>query len=179
MTGTPTPHLAALFAYQGMATKDLEVPERALRDRGWPIVVIGSTPGPVDGFDPLRTVMVEVALTDRSVRPDLLVVPGGFAWRSLAADPAITDLVRDCHALGGYLLGVSTGALVLAAAGVLDDGAATGHWLALDDLGALGARVEPTEHTRAGRVFTAAGALASRDAIAAIDAELRWADVGG
>src|SRR3954462_12679786 len=51
--------------------------------------------------------------------PDILLVPGGVGTRALMADEETLDWVRHAHAGSQYTTSVCTGALVLAAAGLL------------------------------------------------------------
>lgn len=90
---------------------------------------------------------------------DLLIVPGGPGARKHAREnPAILDFVR-CQQ--GYLASVCTGALVLAAAGVLKNECATTHHHRLDMLREYqGVRVEQGVRMVIGdRVATSAGVL--------------------
>lgn len=74
---------------------------------------------------------------------DILIVPGGYGTRPLTKDAETLDWVRAIDQTTTWTTSVCTGALVLAAAGLLDGRPATTHWLAYDELRALGA--EPTE----------------------------------
>jgi transcriptional regulator GlxA family with amidase domain len=58
---------------------------------------------------------------------------------------------------------VCTGALTLAAAGILDGVEATTHWSSLDDLAALGAKPVKERVVVRGKVITAAGVSAGID----------------
>lgn len=65
---------------------------------------------------------------------DMLIVPGGLGSKTYARhDPDILDLVRKTAAQG-WVVSVCTGALILAAAGVLDGHKATTHASSLKDL---------------------------------------------
>ena len=71
-----------------------------------------------------------------------------------------------------------TGSLLLASVGRLAGKHATGHWLAEDDLAALGAIVE-TGRTAAddmGRVVTASGALAAVSTIDSLVESAQWSN---
>src|SRR5436190_20720997 len=68
---------------------------------------------------------------------DLLVVPGGFGTRALVNDTGALTWIRDMAERSERLTSVCTGALLLAAAGLLRDRAATTHWGALDLLGQI------------------------------------------
>jgi putative intracellular protease/amidase len=180
--------VAVAFTFHGLATRDLELPLAALARAGISAELVGSAPGIVHGFDPVRAFEIarrfdrpdrsraeHVAAGDRpEAATDLVLVPGGFAWRQLADDIAVTGWLRATADEGAYVVGISTGALLVAASGLLGEQRATGHWLALDDLEALGAVVDDEPLVRAGRVFTAAGGLPAVEAIEVIVDELRW-----
>lgn len=55
---------------------------------------------------------------------DVLLVPGGPGWRTAAADPEILSFIRRMHG-ACTLASACTGAMILAAAGVLDGRRAT------------------------------------------------------
>lgn len=48
---------------------------------------------------------------------DVLVVPGGPGWKQAASDPAVLSFIRGCRA--GTICSLCTGAMILAAAGLL------------------------------------------------------------
>lgn len=94
---------------------------------------------------------------------DLLIVPGGPGARKHAREnPAILEFVRRQQ---GYLASVCTGALVLAAAGVLKNESATTHHNRLDMLREYrGVAVEDNVRMVIGdRVATSAGVAAGID----------------
>jgi len=96
----------------------------------------------------------------------VLVYPGGRGTRALAADPAHLAWVRAMREQTALLASVCTGALVLAAAGVLAGRPATTHWAAFDELAALDGSVLPDTDARFvddGDVITSAGVSAGID----------------
>ena len=97
---------------------------------------------------------------------DVLVVPGGAGVYPLLEDDAVLAWVRS-HADGGALLtSVCTGALVLAAAGLLTERPATTWWGRLDRLAELDPTIELRPDDRfvdSGEIVTAAGVSAGID----------------
>ena len=110
----------------------------------------------------MLAVSVERTL-DEVPAPDVLVVPGGIGSRTALADERLLEWVRAVHEGSRYTTSVCTGALILAAAGVLDGLEATTHWLAMDLLGQLGARPVQRRFVEQGKVITAAGVSAGLD----------------
>lgn len=61
---------------------------------------------------------------DEAPSCDIVIVTGGPGWEAQSNSPATLDYIRCVHA-SGRVASVCTGAMILAASGVLDDGAAT------------------------------------------------------
>jgi transcriptional regulator GlxA family with amidase domain len=95
--------------------------------------------------------------------PDVVLVPGGIGQAALMDDRPVHEWLRAAHATSTWTTSVCTGSLILAAAGLLDGRRATSHWLALEELGRLGA--EPTRERVVfdGRLVTAGGVSAGID----------------
>lgn len=105
--------------------------------------------------------------------PDVLVVPGGVGTRALLDDEPILSWIRSAHRTSTFTTSVCSGALLLAAAGLLDGLTATTHWGSRKELAALGATPVPervVEHLDH-RIVTAAGVSAG------IDMALRLAEL--
>lgn len=105
--------------------------------------------------------------------PDVLVFPGGIGTRTLIDDERVLEWVRKAHQSTTLTTSVCTGALILAAAGLLDGLTATTHWSAMELLGTLGAVPVPdrvVEHLPQ-RIITAAGVSSG------IDMALRLVDL--
>lgn len=81
------------------------------------------------------TVLPTYTLADAPI-PDLVVVPGGFGARALMKEEALLGWLRDRAAEVEVLMSVCTGALVLAAAGLLEGKPATTHHGSYDELAA-------------------------------------------
>jgi transcriptional regulator GlxA family with amidase domain len=105
------------------------------------------------------------ATFDEVGTPDVVVVPGGIGTRERIHDDAIRAWLQSVHPNTRLTTSVCTGALLLAAAGLLDGLTATTHWRAADLLNELGARYVPTrvvEHLPQ-RIVTAAGVSSGID----------------
>jgi transcriptional regulator GlxA family with amidase domain len=94
---------------------------------------------------------------------DVLVVPGGFGTRALEGDVEVLDWIRAIDTTTTWTTSVCTGALLLAAAGLLDGLEATTHWLQLERLREHG--VTPTRRrvVEQGKYVTAAGVSSGID----------------
>jgi putative intracellular protease/amidase len=138
-----------------------------------PYDVLGRLPGADLAFvavepGPVRTEQRTLALTaDKALsevpRPDIVMVPGGFGSRDLFDDEAIIGWLREAHEHSKWTTSVCTGSLLLAAAGILDGVEAATHWLARDELAALGAIPVPDRVVQRGRIVTAAGVSSGID----------------
>ncbi len=97
---------------------------------------------------------------------DVLVVPGGRGTRPLTSDRETLDWLRGRQDEGALVTSVCTGALVLAAAGMLQNRPATTYWSAFEELLALDPTIEPRPDDRfvdSGGIVTAAGVSAGID----------------
>jgi len=100
---------------------------------------------------------------DAFADPDIVVVPGGYGTRALMRDETLLDWLRTAHAGSQWTTSVCTGALLLAAAGILYGLEATTHWLLLDALAEHGAIPVSRRVVEQGKVITAAGVSAGID----------------
>jgi transcriptional regulator GlxA family with amidase domain len=98
--------------------------------------------------------------------PDVLLVPGGYGVNAKLEDEAFLGRLRAEAGRGALVTSVCTGALALAAAGLLRDRPATTWWGRLERL----AELEPTVDVRpddryvdSGEIVTAAGVSAGID----------------
>ena len=137
-----------------------------------PYAVLGNLPGRevvfvADRRGPVPTTRADGRgrdLVRRGEPPDVIVVPGGLITRKMArdGDPSSTGSGR-CTPPRTWTTSVCTGAILLAAAGVLDGLDATTHWMAYDQLAALGASPTAERVVVRGKVVTAAGVSAGID----------------
>lgn len=104
---------------------------------------------------------------------DLLLVPGGPGVNEMLTDDELLRFLKKQGSQARYVTSVCTGALLLAAAGLLDGYRATTHWLSLELLGqfpgveAVGERV-----VRDRNRFTGGGVTAGIDFALALVVEL-------
>jgi len=94
---------------------------------------------------------------------DVLVVPGGFATRALEHDEALLAWIRAIHTTTTWTTSVCTGAMLLAAAGLLEGKEATTHWASLERLKEYGAIPTGRRVVEQGKIVTAAGVSAGID----------------
>jgi transcriptional regulator GlxA family with amidase domain len=97
---------------------------------------------------------------------DVLVYPGGVGTRRDLSDAATLDWLRGLREGDTLMTSVCTGALVFAAAGLLENRPATTWWGALDRLAELDPSLEVRPDDRfvdSGEVVTAAGVSAGID----------------
>jgi transcriptional regulator GlxA family with amidase domain len=129
---------------------------------GFEAVFVAERRGPVHDD---RSLVVEAAASfDEVRRPDVVVVPGGVVTRRMVRDGhPVIDWIRDVHPTTQWTTSVCTGAVLLAAAGVLDGLDATTHWVAYDQLAALGAKPTSERVVIRDKVVTGAGVSAGID----------------
>jgi len=154
----------AFGLYEGFTALDAIGPYQVFTNLpGAEVVLCADTKG--DLADDNGLLHLDITHTFADVpSPDVLVVPGGLVTRKLARDRApVVEWVAAAHERTTWTTSVCTGALVLAAAGVLDGRPATTHWIAYDELAGYGAH--PTEQRVVvdGKVVTAAGVSAGID----------------
>ena len=118
--------------------------------------------GPVRTDTGAVTLLAEHSIED-VVKPQIVLVPGGPGEVAARAGGPALDWLREAHESSTWTTSVCTGSLVLAAAGLLDGKRATSHWLALDELGRLGAIPVAQRVVFDGKVVTAAGVSAGID----------------
>lgn len=103
---------------------------------------------------------------------DVLCVPGGAGVNAMMEDADVLDFLRRQSAGARFVTSVCTGALVLAAAGLLDGKRATTHWASHDFLARLGAVPERARVVTDGRFISGGGVTAGIDMALTLAAEL-------
>jgi transcriptional regulator GlxA family with amidase domain len=164
----------AIVLYPGVTALDAVGPYELLKSvRGADLRFVAHAPGPVT-CDSGRLALIATHGFDETPQPDLVLVPGSENGTVQAmADARLLDWLRKVHPGTRFTTSVCSGALVLAAAGLLKDLPATTHWAAQGALERFGARPDRTARTvRAGKVWTAAGVSAGIDLALALLAEI-------
>ncbi|MEU0691279.1 GlxA family transcriptional regulator [Streptomyces uncialis] len=166
----PAPHRVVALLQPPQSTFTLACAAEVFGDHG-PVIparyafdVCTERPGPVPtqaGYDLLVT-----AGLDALERADTVLVPGWRQAPGTEVPPAVVEAVRRAHGRGARVVGLSSGAFVLAAAGLLDGRRATTHRSRAAELGVWfpRVRVDPAVlYVDHGDVATSAGAAAGVD----------------
>lgn len=138
---------------------------RRAGDEDVEVLLYGDQAGPITCAKGAR-VLADSSWDDLDDIPDVVVVPGGRGTRSLVEDEALLGRLRQYHEDGALLASVCTGALLLAAAGLLEGRPATTHHGALAELQGLDGSCEVRRDERwvdDGDLITAAGVSAGID----------------
>ncbi|TXS52035.1 GlxA family transcriptional regulator [Streptomyces sp. t39] len=167
---TPAPHRVVALLRPPQATFPLACAAEVFGDHGpavparYTFEICTEHPGPVRtglGHD----LLVAVGL-DAVERADTLVVPGWSQEPGAEVPPAVVDAVRGAHRRGARIVGICTGAFVLAAAGLLDGRRAATHWARAAELASRfpRVRVDPAVlYVDHGDVATSGGSAAGVD----------------
>jgi putative intracellular protease/amidase len=162
----------AILLYDKFTALDAIGPYEVLsRLPGASVTFVAQQPGPVRTDNGMLTVLAETAI-DELRSPEILLVPGGPGEAAARATGPALEWVRTAHETTTWTTSVCTGSLILAAAGVLDGRRATSHWLALEQLGRLGAEPVAERVVFDGKIVTAAGVSAGIDMALALAAAI-------
>jgi putative intracellular protease/amidase len=165
--------IIAIGLYTGLTTLDAIGPYQVFTlIPGAEVVLCAAEKGIVDDDNDLIHLRVDATFAEVT-RPDVLLVPGGFAARRIARQGhPVCDWVRNAHPHTTWTTSVCTGALILGSAGLLDGQPATTHWAAYDELASYGAHPTEQRVVQAGRVITGAGVSAGIDLALTVAAQL-------
>jgi putative intracellular protease/amidase len=171
MPDAPTKDIAILL-YDRFTALDAIGPYEVLsRLPGHTVTFVASEPGPVTTDNGRLTLLAERS-TDEIPNPEILLVPGGPGEVAARAGGPALEWVRAAHETSTWTTSVCTGSLILASAGVLEGKRATSHWLALEQLAALGASPVSERVVFDGKIVTAAGVSAGIDMALALVAQI-------
>lgn len=153
----PSP-LFAVVVHDGVSTSEAAAFDAVFRAvPGGRAMLVGTQVGPVAGAGAGRALIAEARLDD--VRPDVVAVPGGLgSHRHLEIASWIEASAPR------VVVASSTGVGLLAAGGLLHGRRVTTHWLAGDQVGALGATVVDDRIVVDGGLITCQGAISGIEA---------------
>jgi transcriptional regulator GlxA family with amidase domain len=118
------------------------------------------------------TLQAQASYTDVP-HPDIVLVPGGPGQAAQMTPGPLWEWLLAADKTSTWTTSVCTGALVLAATGLLNGKKATTYWLAHDELRRLGAIPQPGErYVFDGKYVTAAGVSAGIDMALALAARV-------
>ncbi len=167
----------AILLYDGFTALDAIGPYEVLsRLPGARVTFVAAERGPVRTDNRMLTLIAECSL-DELPAPGVVLVPGGPGEVAARAGGPALDWLRAAHETSTWTTSVCTGSLVLAAAGLLDGKRATGHWLAHEQLRALGADAVEERVVFDGKIVTGAGVSAGIDMALALAAKIAGDDV--
>jgi putative intracellular protease/amidase len=162
----------AILLYDGFTALDAIGPYEVLsRLPGARVTFVAAEAGPVRTDNGMLTLIAERSFADVPT-PEIVLVPGGPGEVATRAGGPALDWLRAAHETSTWTTSVCTGSLILAAAGLLERKRATGHWLAMDELGELGAEPVSERFVFDGKLVTAAGVSAGIDMALALAAKI-------
>jgi transcriptional regulator GlxA family with amidase domain len=160
---TETTTNVAILIFDGLTALDAVGPYDVLRQvPGWEVTIVGKEPGEVRTEEDGLGLVADVGLGEAG-EPDYLLVPGGAGTRPLTRDAEVLEWVRAIDRTTKLTTSVCTGALVLAAAGLLEGRRATTYWQSIEELRDLGAEPVTERWVEDGKYLTAAGVSAGID----------------
>lgn len=159
--------MIAFVLYPGLTPLDLIGPLQVMAavpriDASYRVVVVADTLDVVSTDAPVR--LGPSHTFDDVPEPFAIVVPGG-GQPTLAAcgDQRLIDYVVSAATSAEIVMSVCTGAIILAAGGLLDDRLATTHWAYRDILEGLGAKYLHQRWVEDGKLLSTAGVSAGVD----------------
>jgi putative intracellular protease/amidase len=162
----------SILLYERLTALDAIGPYEVLsRLPGASVTFVAREAGPVRTDNGMLTLIAEKSIADVDA-PDILLVPGGPGEVAARAGGPVLDWLRSAHETTTWTTSVCTGSLILAAAGLLEGRRATSHWLALEQLGRLGAVPVAERVVFDGKIVTAAGVSAGIDMALALASEV-------
>jgi len=161
-----------VLLYDGFDELDALAPWEVLSDIGRARDEVDVALVTHDGDAPVRASHGAVITPHRALsqQVDLLIVPGG-GWNDRSRSGAWSEVergvlpqaIRARHEGGAIAASVCTGAMLLAAAGLLKGRPAITHHIAIEDLAAAGAKVIRARVVDDGDVVTAGGVTSGLD----------------
>ena len=163
----------AIALFDRFTALDAVGPHQVLHHLGDAEVIFASERvGGVTDDSRTLTLQAQASYTDVP-RPDIILIPGGPGQSAQMTKGPLQDWLIEADKTSTWTTSVCTGALVLAAAGLLNGRKATTYWLAHEELRRLGATPQPGErYVFDGKYVTAAGVSAGIDMALALAGRL-------
>jgi transcriptional regulator GlxA family with amidase domain len=155
----------AILVYPGMTALDAIGPYEVLNSiNGVELQFVWKEAGPVMTDSGVLVLGASHAFAEATA-PDVILIPGSSNNTvTMMADTAVLDWIRQAHTHTQFTTSVCSGALILAAAGVLKGHPATTHWAGMSFLPNFGAEPRPHERiVQSGKIITSAGVSAGID----------------
>lgn len=163
----------AIVIFEGFDELDAIAPYEVFenaREMGADLTVTLCTIDDIDEVTASHGLRISVDHLLAELTPDILVVPGGQwgargetgAWAE-AERGDIPEAIAHFHAGGGTIVGVCTGGMLIAKAGITNHRPAVTHAAALDDLRATGTNVIDARVVDDGDIITAGGVTSGLD----------------
>jgi len=167
----------AILLYERFTALDAIGPYEVLsRLPGARVQFVATDTSPLRTDNGMLTLLPELALDDVT-EADVVLVPGGPGEVAQRAGSAALDWLRAVDRTSTWTTSVCTGSLILAAAGLLEGRRATTHWLAMEELGRLGAVPVSERVVFDGKIVSAAGVSAGIDMALALAASIAGEEV--
>ena len=167
----------AILLYDRFTVLDAIGPYQVLSGLpGAEVAFVAERPGPIRDEVGSLVLSAQAGLPDVP-HPDIIVVPGGPGQDRQMQDGLVHEWLRAADQTSVWTTSVCTGSLILAAAGLLSGRRATSHWMALDELGQLGATPVSERVVVDGKYVTAAGVSSGIDMGLALACRMAGDDV--
>jgi putative intracellular protease/amidase len=167
----------AILLFDRLTALDAVGPYEVLsRLPGATVTFVAEEPGPKRTDTGQLALVADASLADLPA-PEVVLVPGGPGQQALMDDGPVHEWLHAAHETSTWTTSVCTGSLILAAAGLLRGKRATSHWLALEELGELGADPVRERFVFDGKLVTAAGVSAGIDMALALAARIAGEEV--
>ncbi len=101
---------------------------------------------------------------DEITSTDILIIPGAtISFLEVIQNKKLLQWIRNIHESTRYTTSISSGSIILAAAGILDKKIATSHWYSKRFLESYDVTISNKRYVQDGKIITSAGVTAGMD----------------